>query len=245
MKHKERIIEVIKIILPSIPSLIQVAEFILDQEKSFMDILVLAFFIVITVCIIVLLVKPQSMNDTQNSLIIKKGLTHEEMITWGKKFLTNVTTNCIIYGGDLSWFNDFNPELNHLIQESKKITIYIPTSKLDFARSTPCSSDNSMLARLDTLINMGIHIYLYEITDYHLRSTIINCDDNGANADSKIYFAEKVLSTDSSQKDKHYNITILNYCKNNHEIFNLIQSLNHMMKIYSNPYVSPSKKIQQ
>lgn len=116
------------------------------------------------------------------------------MIKKGKDLLNNTHDEVALFGGDLSWQEDYFNEIKMLLDASKIVKVFIPKSKLNVANR---SAREELIRRIEVLNDMGALIYITK-EDSHMRGFIVD-PNNSNNRKTTIFFAVRV-KTNSKNK---------------------------------------------
>ncbi len=128
----------------------------------------------------------------------KKIITRKKLINKGKKILNNINQKAVLFGGDLSWKNDYIENICQLLKNTKEIEIIIPKDKIETHNRL---AKTKLIADIKELKNLGAEIYITN-TDLNMRGFIIDPESTHANIKTHILFAKKV-STHSKTQDKN------------------------------------------
>ncbi|MCL2322406.1 MAG: hypothetical protein FWC47_09905 [Oscillospiraceae bacterium] len=125
-------------------------------------------------------------NDKKN----KPMKSREEMIKIGIQIIQNTKRSIVLFGGDLSWTDDYIDDLKSIIINGKYCEIVFPKTKLTL-------QNLQMKKHLQDLTNIGAKIYF---TEYDLGLRCIISDYNSDNRDDYILFIADRLKIESKAK---------------------------------------------
>lgn len=150
--------------------------------------------------------------------IDKKEVTRKKMIKKGKKVLSNISTKAILFGGDLSWTDDYIDTIKQLLDNNKRVEIFFPESKL--TNATNATAKDHLMERIDKLAGAGAEIYKMK-SDYYIRCIIADPDITFHHDKMNILLADRIRRDTSGQNRDKYRIEHIDL-KNNQEICKML-----------------------
>lgn len=130
-----------------------------------------------------------------------------KLIELTKKRMINSRGKVVMFGGDLSWANDYIDVIKKLTNNSQVVEIIFPLDKIVNAKS-------SVIRRFDNQVkllqNAGATIYSTE-EDYHLRCTLIDVEPGKENEDLCVISSKRISTDESNPDENKYQTNILCY----------------------------------
>ncbi len=145
----------------------------------------------------------------------------------GNDVLRNANSKVVMFGGDLSWTDDYLPELRILLSENKTVEIYFPSSKYYHPPNYP--ADKRLAERIKLLTNIGAKIYLMD-EDYHIRCIISDPDGIAEHDKTKILLSCRIKKNQNNMNKNRYTKELITYrqdqetCKMSIITYNLIKN---------------------
>lgn len=141
----------------------------------------------------------------------KTVFTRDKLVDITKKLMVNSTGKIVMFGGDLSWADDYEEVIKKLTNNNQVVEIIFPMEKI-------VNSKRSVITRFEkrvaTLKNAGAKIYCSEI-DYHLRCTLIDVEPGRENEDLCVISSKRVYRDPSGTNQNKYQTNILRNSNNN------------------------------
>jgi hypothetical protein len=147
----------------------------------------------------------------------------EKTISIGKNVIRNTKNLVVLFGGDLSWTEDYQKELKNLIENGKTVEIVYPNSKLD--------NNNQMENRLTILKNINAKLF-YTENDTGLRCIISDPFLESKN-DFVLYVADRLKSKSEEFK---YSTSVYKFstdeviCNTFYKFYELSKSIRKLKK---------------
>ncbi len=137
----------------------------------------------------------------------KSIFTRTELINATKERMINSTGKVVMFGGDLSWADDYLDVIATLTNNSQIVEIIFPLEKIINAKKSVITRFEKQVQKLKAA---GATIYSSE-EDFHLRCTLIDVGPGHENEDLCV-ISSKRIHTDKSDPDKNkYQANILHY----------------------------------
>lgn len=136
----------------------------------------------------------------------KKIITRKKLIKKGKKILTSTHRKAVLFGGDLSWKDDYIINIIQLLKNTKEIEIIIPKEKIETHNQI---AKTNLIKDMNELKSNGAEIYITN-TDLNMRGFIIDPDSGHTNTKTYILFAKKIKIHSKNQDKNKYSIEELN-----------------------------------
>jgi len=133
----------------------------------------------------------------------KKQLARNPLINKTKKLMRNSTGTVVMIGGDLSWTEDYVPDIKNLTQNNQKVEIFFPKCKI-----IP-TNKKSFDERVCQLKNAGATIFASE-EDTGIRCTMIDVDSSRDLNEFKIIISKRTTSHKRNLRKNKYRVVFLN-----------------------------------
>ena len=128
-----------------------------------------------------------------------------KMISMGKNILHNVKDSVVLFGGDLSWIDDYSASLIRLADNTKMVQVFFPLAKI---KTMNKEIKESFDVKIYELQNKGVKFYSIP-EDYGLRCIISDPHAFNDNENLKILVAKRIDS--AKNNSNKYRIRQLNY----------------------------------
>ena len=116
--------------------------------------------------------------------------------------LSNVKSKVVLFGGDLSWANDYIEGISLLAKENKEIEIYFPITKFaSMSKERRKEFDD----RITSLRQVGAKVFSIP-KDYGLRCIMVDPDFSDSNKHMQVMITER-LESDLKNKNRNKYIT--------------------------------------
>ncbi|MCH5315141.1 MAG: hypothetical protein J1E81_04445 [Eubacterium sp.] len=156
-------------------------------------------------------------------LFERKVISRKSLIKKGKKTLNNTNEKAVLFGGDLTWKEDYVENISLLLKGSKSVEIILPKEKIETNNS---SARKELYKRIDALKELGAEVYTTD-TDFHMRGFII--DPNSVNLTTYMLFAKRIETNPNNQEKNKYSFEELNSGKDK-EMYAIIYNLYSQIK---------------
>lgn len=140
----------------------------------------------------------------------KSVFTRAELIQVTKNRMVNSTGKIVMFGGDLSWADDYIDIITKLTNNSQVVEIIFPMEKIANAKRSVITRFEKRVA---TLQAAGATIYC-SIEDYHLRCTLIDVEPGRENEDLCVISSKRIYTDTSDSNKNKYQTNILEYANN-------------------------------
>ena len=140
----------------------------------------------------------------------KSVLTRDQLVEITKNRMINSTGRIVMFGGDLSWTDDYTDTITKLTSNSQIVEIIYPLEKINNAKQ---SVKTRFEKNVQSLKQAGANIYCTE-KDYHLRCTLIDVEIEQENENLTIISSKRVYKNISKPNKNKYQTNILNYPNN-------------------------------
>lgn len=145
------------------------------------------------------------------NIITKKKaiLKRSELIQITKNRMINSTGKIVMFGGDLSWTDDYLDVITKITNNSQVVEIIFPLEKIESAK-------RSVITRFEknvqALRQAGAVIYSSD-QDFHLRCTLIDVEPGKENEDLCVISSKRVYRDASNPINNKYQVNILENSK--------------------------------
>lgn len=137
----------------------------------------------------------------------KSTYKRDALVEMTKNRMINSIGKVVMFGGDLSWADDYAKTITTITNNSQEVEIFFPLEKIGNAkRSVIDRFDKSVV----TLKKAGAVIYCSE-KDYHLRCTLIDVNPGQENRDLCVISSKRTRRDASNQKNNTYITIMLDY----------------------------------
>lgn len=140
----------------------------------------------------------------------KTVFTRSQLIRVTKNRMLNSTGKIVMFGGDLSWADDYIDIITKLTNNSQTVEIIFPMEKITNAKQSVITRFEKRVARLKAA---GATIYC-SIEDYHLRCTLIDVEPGRENEDLCVISSKRIYRDTSDPNKNKYQTNILEYTNN-------------------------------
>lgn len=131
----------------------------------------------------------------------KSKLKRSKLIKKTKKRMINSTGKIVMFGGDLSWADDYIDVIRKVTNNNQIVEIIFPLAKIANAKSSVIEEFEK---RVDKLKKAGANVYCVD-NDYHLRCTLIDVEPGRENEDLCVISSKRVFTDNSNpQKNKYH-----------------------------------------
>lgn len=135
-------------------------------------------------------------------------VNRKKLIKKGNKIILNTKEKLVLFGGDLSWVDDYIDSIKKMNSESKDIEVYFPESKYKNSKD-----NEEFLNRIIELRKAGAKVYSLN-NDYGLRCIIIDPDTYNSNDNMEIMITDRILRHAKDNNKNKYNFRYLKYSDN-------------------------------
>ncbi len=127
-------------------------------------------------------------------------IDRKTMINRGKEIIRNATGKVALFGGDISWADDYSDDLKKILAEGKTVEVFYPLEK-QISLSKKASS--AFYERLGKLKVNGVKVYYFEV-DLGLRCIITDPDTYQKPDDMKVLVAKRIKRHNKDQNKNRY-----------------------------------------
>jgi len=129
--------------------------------------------------------------------------------------MRNATENIVMFGGDLSWAEDYEDVIKELTGDGKTVIVIFPFSKIsNFSRNASTRFDTNVLK-----LKMAGAIIYYTENDHNLRCTIIDIGIERAREDMKVISSKRINRHSTNQSKNQYRVNYFQYKKDHEKAF--------------------------
>lgn len=128
----------------------------------------------------------------------------KQLMNFGNKIILSTKEKVVLFGGDLSWTNDYLQSIQIVCAENKKVEIFFPNSKYE-----NCDKDE-LLNRIISLQKAGAVVYSYN-NDFGLRCILLDPDSFNTNDHMEIMLTERTYRHQSNTLKNKYIMKHLKY----------------------------------
>lgn len=139
------------------------------------------------------------------SILKKDIVSRNKIIKTGNSIILNTKDKLVLFGGDLSWANDYINSIKILKRENKIIEIYFPQSKYE-----NCTDNEDFFNRIIDLKEAGARVYSLK-NDYGLRCIISDPDSYNSNDNMEIMITDRIYRNKSNTMKNKYSLKHLKY----------------------------------
>ena len=132
-------------------------------------------------------------------------IKREKLMHYGNKLILSTREKVILFGGDLSWTDDYIDSIKTLCEEHKQVEIFFPKSKYD-----NFDNNESMINRIILLQEAGATIYSFE-KDFGLRCILLDPDSFNTNDHMEIMITDRVYRHENNPMKNKYTLKHLKY----------------------------------
>jgi len=177
------------------------------------------FFLVVSIILLVILL---FVSFSHREIVKRK-----QLIDYGNRMILNTKEKLVLFGGDMSWTEDYIESIEKIYQENKKVEIFFPKEKYD-----NCDNNEEFFNRITELQKVGARVFSLEV-DYGLRGILLDPDSYMSNDYMEIVITDRVRRHRiNAQKNKyllkHFKYskeTDRNICKSYISNYNYIKSM--------------------
>ena len=174
-------------------------------------------------CIILLLYTTWKTNST---------VRRKQMIKKGKEILRNTNNKVILFGGDLSWVDDYYQEICILMEQGKHVAVYFPESK--YEKATNPNAKQNIIDRTRKLKGIGVGIYMLK-NDYGMRCFISDPDETVNHDNTKILLANCIKRHEKGEEYNRYRVEVVDF-RHNQEVCKLIITMYNVIVHNAKPF---------
>ncbi len=150
----------------------------IDIPTPYKSIIASIVIILTIVCIII---------DVVN--VKKKNVLNRKMlVTHTQNLMSNSTGKVVMFGGDLSWTEDYIETIKHLTNNNQIVEIIYPKDKIRNSKRSVCDRFEKNVKQLKVA---GAKVYFTD-KDYHLRCTLVDVGSTCDNGDLKIISSKRI-----------------------------------------------------
>ena len=172
----------------TILSLIGIFLQILPKVNSIVKTLALIFTIILLVVILII------------SYFDRKIVNRRRLIATGRRYIQNTVEKVVLFGGDLSWVDDYFDVLKQIKDDGKNVEVYFSKEKYDnLSENAKCK----LHKRLDRLKEIQIPIKCFQ-DDAGLRCIIVDPNSFGHNDDMKLFAAKRIKNDDKKNIARYH-----------------------------------------
>lgn len=132
-------------------------------------------------------------------------VSRRKLIEEGNKIILNTKDKLVLFGGDLSWVDDYIASIKLMNKENKNIEVYFPESKYE-----NCENNEEFLNRIIELSKAGAKVYSLN-NDFGLRCIIIDPDTYSSNDNMEIMITDRISRHVKDHNKNKYNFKHLKY----------------------------------
>ncbi len=156
-------------------------------------------FVVILLCIMSIII----------SIVVKENMiyTRTQLIQATKNCMINSTGKIVMFGGDLSWSDDYIDVITNLTNNNQVVEIIFPIDKIVNSKGSVITNFEK---RVCALKKAGAMIYSSE-NDYHLRCTLIDVEPGRENEDLCIISSKRIYRDALDHNQNKYQVNILKF----------------------------------
>ena len=170
------------------------------------------------------------------SLVTRNVFRRPRLVSKSIKLMKNAQRSVTMFGGDLSWANDYKDTIKALTNDGKRVDVIFPMP--EYNQCTPAAKC-LFETNISLLEQAGAQVYSTD-QDFDLRCTIIDVERRDSDEDMKV-ISSKSTRSDHKQKKKHkYRVYIFRINKFHEKIYctlyrNSWELLYRMKKPYQKP----------
>lgn len=153
-------------------------------------------FIISVISLVILLI----ITIINNNVVKRK-----KLIKFGNNILLNAKEKVVLFGGDMSWVNDYIESIKKLNIENKTIEIFFPESKYN-----NCDSKEEFSDRIEYLKNAGAKVYSIN-KDFGLRCILLDPDTYNSNDNMEIMITDRISRHKNDNMKNKYAYRHLKY----------------------------------
>jgi hypothetical protein len=135
------------------------------------------------------------------NLCLKKGVRRNRMISKGLFVLENTKTRAVLFGGDLSWTEDYIRTITEIKDNGKAVEIYFPMNKI---KETNQNARRIIQDRIAQLKACEAKVFYYEM-DAGLRCIITDPDNL---EDMKLLVVKRLRNIHASPNKNRYHVKV-------------------------------------
>lgn len=144
------------------------------------------------------------------SVVTKKTtFKRTELIKLTKKRMINSTGKVVMFGGDLSWTDDYIDVITKLTNNSQVVEIIFPLEKIANSKG---SVRDRFQKNVTALKKAGAVVYASK-EDYHLRCTLIDIEPGRENEDLCVISSKRIYTDEKELNKNKYQTNVLEYKK--------------------------------
>lgn len=123
--------------------------------------------------------------------------------------MINSTGKVVMFGGDLSWADDYIDVITKLTNNSQVVEIIFPLEKIEKSKQSVITKFEK---QVQALRQAGAIIYS-STEDYHLRCTLIDIEPGRENEDLCVISSKRIYTDESDSNNNKYQTNIVEYAK--------------------------------
>lgn len=135
----------------------------------------------------------------------KTCFTRSELIKVTKNRMINSRGKIVLFGGDLSWTDDYIETITAITDNSQVVEIFFPLEVIANAKRSVITRFEK---RVQALKKAGAIVYA-TVEDYNLRCTLIDVDPGHENEDLCVISSKRTYKNPSNANANQYNANIL------------------------------------
>lgn len=120
------------------------------------------------------------------SLLNTDTINRKKLVKRANKIILNTKEKLVLFGGDMSWVDDYIESINKINKEHKVIEVFFPETKY-----INCDND-TLMGRIIKLRKAGANVYSYK-TDYGLRCIMLDPDSYNSNDYMEIMITDRIF----------------------------------------------------
>ncbi len=186
------IISILGFFITLIGFVVQMIPQIPDNVKRWVLESVIFILIIFLIVILILYFKKRT--------IIKR----KKLIKRGNILLSNTQHSAILFGGDLSWVEDYLETLEKIIRDGKVVEVYFPEEKYNNAS---IEAQNAFTERIKKLQKIQANVFCFK-NDIGLRCIIIDPETFPPTDNLKILVSKRLKRNNNSLKNKYNSVYI-------------------------------------
>jgi len=140
------------------------------------------------------------------NIVSKKSVyLRSELVQLTKDRMINSTGKIVLFGGDLSWTDDYVDTITAITDNNQVVEIFFPLETIANAKRSVISRFEKRVCKLK---KAGATIFS-TIEDYHLRCTLIDVDSGHENEDLCVISCKRVYKNPSNAAANKYQVDVL------------------------------------
>ena len=134
------------------------------------------------------------------SYFSRRIVNRKRLIATGRRYIQNTTEKVVLFGGDLSWTEDYIDVLKKIKDNGKLVEVYFPKTKYGTLNE---NAKKSLHERLKLLEGIQVPVRCSQY-DSGLRCIIVDPDTFGHNDDMKLFAAKRIKNDDKLSATKYH-----------------------------------------